>query len=250
MVLENYDKTEQNEKPDEQAPVEDLNAKGLKERFFDSAGWLMLFFQSVPSLFIWGGLMTLPFVLYLLVMFFSFGSIEVPLVTERGGLYFFEALEIFLFGGNRIPEMVVSIVGLIILLYSVLYLRIRKSEGIVSSGPYRYVRHPQYLGVIVFTANLTSRSFRETLGDIGWIGPELTFLIWFGTLVAYIVLAEVEENHLSQKFGTAYKEYREGVGFIFPYMRTKNKILDIVITLVVAVVLLFGTAFLAELMHP
>jgi len=250
MVLKGNDRTEQNEKPEEQAIVKDLNAKGLKDRFFDSAGWLMLFFQSVPSLFIWGGLMTLPFVVYLLVMFFSFGSIEVPLVTERGGLYFFEALETFLFGGNRIPEMVVSIVGLIILLYSVLYLRIRKSEGIVTSGPYRYARHPQYLGVIVFTANLTSRSFRETLGDIGWIGPELTFLIWFGTLVAYIVLAEVEETHLSHKFGTEYKEYRESVGFIFPYVRTKNKILDIMITLVVAVVLLFGTAFLAELMHP
>ncbi len=229
---------------------EEKSRKSLRERFFDFAGWLMIFFQSVPSLFIWGGLMTLPFLFYLVVIFFSLGTVEVPLVTERGNLYFLEALNIFLFGGNRIPEVILSITGILILLYSVLFLRIRKPEGLVTSGPYHLVRHPQYLGVLIFITNLTSRSFRETLGDIGWIGPEWTFMIWFGTLFAYIALAVLEENHLSAKYGTAYNEYMQDSAFFIPFLKTGHRMLDIILTLVVAVLLLFTTVYLAELVHP
>ena len=250
MVLKNQNDEELNTTSEVQDTTEDDSPRGVKERILDLAGWLMLLFQSVPALFIWGGLMTLPFALYLIVMFFSFGQVEVPLVTERGNFYFLEALEVFFFGGNRIPEMIVSFTGLFILLYSMLFLRIRKPEGLVRSGPYKFVRHPQYLGVIVFTANLTSRCFRETLGDVGWIGPELTVSLWFATLIAYIALASTEEKHLSHKFGAQYDEYREDVAFIFPYMKTKRRSLEVVITLVASVLLMFGTAILAELMHP
>ena len=250
MISVVMEKTEQNETLEIPGLAEDSTSKTVKERLLDFTGWLMLLFQSVPALFIWGGLMTLPFALYLLVMFFSLGNVEVPMVSPRGNLYFLEALDIFLFGGNRVPEMVVSFTGLLILLYSVLFLRFRKPEGLVRSGPYRFARHPQYLGVIVFTANLTSRCFRETLGDLGWIGPELTLLLWIGTIIAYIALARVEESHLSHKFGTQYDEYREDVAFIFPFVKTKNRTLEIVYTIVLALVLMLGTAMLAELMHP
>ena len=250
MVLDESENKEQNEIVEIQKPIEGSKSKTIRERILDFAGWLMIFFQSVPALFIWGGLMTLPFVLYLLIMLFSFGNVEVPTVSSRGNIYFLEALDVFLFGGNRIPEMIVSFAGLIILLYSVLYLRFRKPEGFVRAGPYRYARHPQYLGVIVFTANLTSRCFRETLGDVGWIGPELTLSLWIGTIIAYIVLARVEENHLSHKFGTQYDEYREDVAFIFPFVKTKSRTLEVIFTLVLSVSLMLGTAVLAEILHP
>jgi protein-S-isoprenylcysteine O-methyltransferase Ste14 len=245
MELEKQTKTDS-----EEISKKDETSRGLKERFLNTAGWLMLFFQSVPALFIWGGLMTLPFLVYLIIMFFSLGSVEVPLITERGGFYFIEALDVFFFGGNRIPEMVVSYVGLFILLYSMIFLRFRKPEGLVTSGPYRYVRHPQYLGVIVFTANLTSRSFRETLGDLGWIGTELTLLLWTATIIAYIVLAVIEENHLTHKFGADYAEYRSQVGFIIPFAKSKHRIIEAILTLSLSLLLMFGTAYFAELMHP
>lgn len=221
----------------------------IKERFLNIAGWLMLLFQSVPALFIWGGLMTLPFFVYLVIMFFSFGNVEIPLVTERGMLYFFEALDVFFLGGNRIPEMIVSITGLFIIIYSVIFLRFRKSEGCVATGPYRFTRHPQYLGVIVFTANLTSRSFRETLGDVGWIGPEFTLILWIGTILAYVILAIIEEQHLSHKYGLQYEEYQTQAGFIYPFLKTKSRLAEIFITLVLSVVLVFGTTIAAEIIH-
>jgi len=250
MTTEEVYPSEKENIKNEMTPSEEKNKKGMRERFFDFAGWLMILFQSVPALFIWGGLMTLPFLVYLIVMFFSFGTVEVPLVTERGNLYFLEALNIFLFGGNRIPEIILSFTGLLILLYSVLFLRIRKPEGLVTSGPYRFVRHPQYLGVLIFITNLTSRSFRETLGDIGWLGPEWTFTIWFGTLLAYTALAVFEENHLSAKFGIPYNEYVKNSAFFVPFLKTRRRMLDIILTFVVAVLLLFTTVYLAEIMHP
>lgn len=250
MTTEEVRRSKREDDKNELAASEEKSRKRLRERFFDFAGWLMIFFQSVPSLFIWGGLMTLPFLFYLVVMFFSLGTVEVPLVTERGNLYFLEALNIFLFGGNRIPEVILSIIGLLILLYSVLFLRIRKSEGLVTSGPYHLVRHPQYLGVLIFITNLTSRSFRETLGDVGWLGPEWTFMIWFGTLLAYIILAVFEENHLSAKYGKPYEEYMWDSAFLIPFLKTRSRMLDIILTVVVSVSLLFATVFLAELMHP
>jgi hypothetical protein len=235
--------------PDESSEKKSTTQR-FKERFLNIAGWLMLFFQSVPALFIWGGLMTLPFLVYVIMMFFSLGNVEVPLITDRGGFYFIEALDVFFFGGNRIPEVVVSITGLFILIYSVVFLRLRKPEGLVSGGPYRFVRHPQYLGVVVFTANLTSRCFRETLGDVGWVGVDLTLLLWFGTIIAYILLAMIEEQHLVHKFGSEYETYRNQVGFIFPYLKTNSRILEAIITLALSLVLMFGTAYLAEIFHP
>jgi protein-S-isoprenylcysteine O-methyltransferase Ste14 len=240
----------QNKSDSTQVSEKEDTSRGLRERFLNTAGWFMLFFQSVPALFIWGGLMTLPFLVYLIIMFFSFGSVEVPLITERGGFYFIEALDVFFFGGNRIPEMIVSYVGLFILLYTVIFLRFRKPEGLVTSGPYQYVRHPQYLGVIVFTANLTSRCFRETLGDVGWIGVDLTLMLWFGTIIAYIILATIEEKHLIHKFGSEYEIYRDQVGFIFPYLKARSRILETIITLTLSMALMFGTAYLAEIFHP
>lgn len=250
MTTEEVHQSKREEDKSELTESVEKRPKSLRERFFDFAGWLMIFFQSVPALFIWGGLMTLPFLFYLVVMFFSLGTVEVPLVTERGNLYFLEALNIFLFGGNRLPEVILSIAGLLVLLYSVLFLRIRKPEGLVTSGPYHLVRHPQYLGVLIFITNLTSRSFRETLGDVGWIGPEWTFTIWFGTLLAYISLAVLEENHLSAKYGTSYNEYVRDSAFLIPFLKTRHRILDIILTIVVAILLLFITIYLADFMHP
>jgi protein-S-isoprenylcysteine O-methyltransferase Ste14 len=250
MTTEEVYRSEKENEKNELTVSEEESPKRLREKFFDFAGWLIIFFQSVPALFIWGGLMTLPFLFYLVVMFFSLGTVEVPLVTERGNLYFLEALDIFLFGGNRLPEVILSFTGLLILLYSVLFLRIRKPEGLVTSGPYHFVRHPQYLGVLIFITNLTSRSFRETLGDIGWIGPEWTFMIWFGTLLTYIALAVLEENYLSAKYGAPYNEYVRDSAFFIPFLKAKRRILDIILTLVVAVLLLFTTVYLAEFMPP
>jgi protein-S-isoprenylcysteine O-methyltransferase Ste14 len=74
---------------------------------------------------------------------------------------------------------------------------VEKSREVTSSGPYRYTRHPLYLGstivgvgVAVAAANL-------------WLGLAIV-----GYLVSTLTAAmKAEEAHLREKFGDAYDRY-------------------------------------------
>jgi hypothetical protein len=75
MTTEEVYRSEKENEKNELTVSEEESPKRLREKFFDFAGWLIIFFQSVPALFIWGGLMTLPFLFYLVVMLFSLGTV-------------------------------------------------------------------------------------------------------------------------------------------------------------------------------
>lgn len=219
--------------------------------FFRIAGWLIPLIVSTPSLFIWGGLMTLPLLIYIGIMFTSLFNPEVRFSGQSPSFpYFLAGFGPLLFGGPHLPDQVVSIVGILILIYSAILLRVRRREGLVASGPYSFVRHPQYLGVVLWTINLTSRSYRETLGDVGWLGPRGTLLVWFATLVAYVLLALVEELNLTGKFGEAYADYRSNTAFLIPFLVTRWRSLDIIISIVVPVLLLLALVLLDRIWYP
>ena len=73
-------------------------------------------------------------------------------------------------------------------------------------GPYRYVRHPLYVGwLFVF-----------------WSTPTMTLshLVFAVATTAYILIAiQFEERDLVDHFGTRYTEYREKVPMIVPFTR-------------------------------
>jgi protein-S-isoprenylcysteine O-methyltransferase Ste14 len=195
--------------------------------------------QSIPPLTIWGGLMTIPFVSYIALLFTSSPS------------QFFEAIVLIFFGG--FPwEQIIAILGIGVLLYSVVHMRLAKKEGLIKSGPYRYVRHPQYLGVVLFTLVLTTRSYwigKNTFGA-SWIAPELTVAIWFGTLSAYIILALIEELHLVKTFASDYEEYREESGFMFPFVKSRNRILEITLSVLIPALILTAIILAAPTYPP
>jgi protein-S-isoprenylcysteine O-methyltransferase Ste14 len=219
--------------------------------FFEVAGWLIPLLTSAPSLFIWTGLMTMPLVVYVVIMFLSIFN---PAIRFSGqppsGSYFLAALDVLFLGGPHWPDKVISILGVLIMIYATVYLQIRRKKGLVTSGPYRFVRNPQYFGATLFTINLTSRSFREVLGDVGWLGPTGTLLVWVGTVAAYILLAVIEQAHLSNVFGDAYESYRRRTAFMIPFTGSHRWSVELAITVVASVLLLGALVVLNRILFP
>jgi protein-S-isoprenylcysteine O-methyltransferase Ste14 len=122
----------------------------------------------------------------------------------------------------------------------VVYLGVRRKEGLVTSGAYRLVRHPQYLGMILSTLGLTSWSvwiLNNTFG-IGFLDPSQTIAVWFIELFAYIFLAYVEELFLSRNYGEAFEDYRSHVPLLIPFFKTNRKYPDFLVSILIPIILL------------
>jgi protein-S-isoprenylcysteine O-methyltransferase Ste14 len=221
----------------------------LKSFFLEITGWIIPLVVSAPSLFIWAGLMTMPLILYLGIMFLSFFDPSINVKCCEGP-YFLTALDVMLLGGPYWPDKVFSILGVLIMIYSTVYLNRKRKFGLVTTGPYRWARNPQYFGAILFIINMTSRSYKEVLGDVGWIGPNGTLLIWFGTLVAYIFLALVEEAHLAKVFGDEYVAYKRNTPFLIPFIGTGRCALEIGVSVIVPIVLLWTLVRVNRGLYP
>jgi len=194
------------------------------------AGYLILLIQSVP---IWTGLMTLPFAGYLIVIL---SNIPVNLPKAFSDLVLFLFYLPFL-----IPEKIFGVIGAILLVYSIAYLYSNKREGLVTTGPYHLVRHPQYLGIILITLGATGWSIwilNNTFG-IGFLNPTQTVFVWFIEFFAYILLAHIEEIDLSRKFGEDFATYKKQVPFFIPFLKTQRKELDLLISTAIPTILLF-----------
>jgi protein-S-isoprenylcysteine O-methyltransferase Ste14 len=82
---------------------------------------------------------------------------------------------------------------------------IQDSHQLITSGPYAYVRHPLYTGIIVGIAGTVL-----IVGDLG-------SLIGFCFALAFMLLkATREERLLEAEFGPVYAAYRERTGTLFP----------------------------------
>ncbi len=196
--------------------------------FLKVAGYLVPLVQSMPTF--WTGLMTLPFAGYLVLVLANL-PVNLPRALS----------DLFLSMPFLVPEKVLVIAGVLLLVYSVAYLRLKKRDGLVTSGPYRLVRHPQYLGMILATLGLTSWSvwiLNNTFG-IGFLSPLQTIAVWFVELFAYILLAYVEERHMLGRYGEAFERYRSQVPFLTPFLKTNRGGLDVFISPLVPAVLLF-----------
>jgi protein-S-isoprenylcysteine O-methyltransferase Ste14 len=84
----------------------------------------------------------------------------------------------------------------------------RQKHTLVTSGPYRYIRHPFYM------------SFA-----LGMIGAALAAANWFMLLAGLVPLAflmirtRIEEEKLIARFGDQYRDYMQRVGRFLPRLR-------------------------------
>ena len=83
--------------------------------------------------------------------------------------------------------------------------QIYRAEGLVTTGLYRHVRHPQYTGFFFIIT--------------GWLlhwETTLTLIMYPILLVMYFLLARREEKDLAKKFGDEYRAYCKRTSMFFP----------------------------------
>jgi len=194
------------------------------------SGYLVPLVQQIPPLGIFTGLMTLPVISNIGLLFSNFNLQEL-----RGQIQGPWALV----GPWVLVGTCVFVVGLLLALYSIVYLGLHKKHGLVTTGPYRYIRHPQYTGFLLLTIGLTGWSYwvlKNTFG-VGWLTPRQTVLLWYVELGAYIVLALIEESYMSKVFGNEYATYKSNSSFYIPFGKARRY--DILLSILVLNLILF-----------
>jgi protein-S-isoprenylcysteine O-methyltransferase Ste14 len=84
---------------------------------------------------------------------------------------------------------------------------IKKNHELVQDGPYRFVRHPIYSGVLLM--------FLGTALEIGMLGSMVSFIVLFTGF--WIKLTE-EENLMIQHFKGKYLDYKKRTRALVPYL--------------------------------
>ncbi len=186
----------------------------IRAGFLKVSGYLVPLIVQIPPMGVYPALMTLPLVLYLALL-----GQQLPASLHLAVVDFIQS-------GSFFSPVALGFVvaGLALAVFSVVYLLWHRKEGLVTSGPYRFIRHPQYTGFLLLTLGLTAMSYsllKSTYG-VGWLTPEGTLMVWFVELGLYFFLALIEEFYLSKKFGEQYTAYREKSSFLIPIGRLRG----------------------------
>lgn len=99
--------------------------------------------------------------------------------------------------------LAITIVGFVQILRAI------REKRLVTQGLYATVRHPQHLGIALWTLGM-ALAVARTIG----------FMAWFTVVYFYLLLAIREERQLARQFGEEYQSYRKGTPFMIPFIQT------------------------------
>lgn len=115
----------------------------------------------------------------------------------------------------RIIILILSLLGFILMNWSVMVLgrhfsidvTIQDNHKLIKTGPYKVIRHPRYLGIIVF-----------------FTGISLVFLSWLSlTFVLFLVIVLLwrikdEEKLMHQEFKEDWEDYKKSTFALIPFI--------------------------------
>jgi len=84
---------------------------------------------------------------------------------------------------------------------------IKKNHELVTKGPFKIIRHPQYLCQILL--------------DLGATAATLGYIVGFLALIEipiYILRASLEDNLLAKYFAEKFSDYKKKSGFMIPFI--------------------------------
>jgi len=172
---------------------------------------LIPIFQYVPCLSIWKGIMSVPFITYLTFFFQNpdILSADYYFLWQNHGVYFI-------------------IFGFWFFVFSLIF-QLTHRKQLIQTGPYKYIRHPQYLAFIIMTFGMTIIVFQTTpvvdFNPFHLRGYNVIFYTWIIEVLAYIILGKIEDIALKAKYGEKFIDYRNTVFFMFPTIKLKKNIL-------------------------
>ena len=120
-------------------------------------------------------------------------------------------------GGGAVMMTVIHLVsnGLVLIGFVIMWKGWKLIHGakgeLVTSGPYAYVRHPQYAGLFIIMIGML----------IQW--PTIITAVMFPVLVfVYYRLSKREESEIVKQFGEAYRRYAEKTPMFIPKVGSKS----------------------------
>lgn len=149
-----------------------------------------------------------PLTAYILLWVFGVDklyTLEFLLTQLIGEEAFFVVFRYFIFPLSTI----IIIIGILLIIFG--WKGIHEAKGgIVTTGIYAYVRHPQYLGFLLLTFGM----------NLEWM-TFFTVLLWPIIAVLYYRLAKTEEKYSEELFGDEYVKYKRLVPMFIPRIRKK-----------------------------
>ena len=84
---------------------------------------------------------------------------------------------------------------------------LKENHEIIKRGPYAYVRHPMYSGLLLMA-----------LGTAIFFGHAFGFVLFLFFLIAFFTRAKGEEKLLSKHFPEEYPEYKKKTKMLIPFV--------------------------------
>ena len=130
--------------------------------------------------------------------------------SDRKGFAVFHEYSIIRFTG-----LVLTFMGFLLMNWSVIILdkqfsidiTIQDDHQLVTKGPYHYIRHPRYTGIIVFLLGIS-------LVFLSWI----SLIFVFATIIVLIWRIQDEEKLMHEEFKTEWEEYKEKTYCLVPFV--------------------------------
>ncbi len=90
-----------------------------------------------------------------------------------------------------------------------------KDKRLVSGGLYATIRHPQHLGIAIWTFGL-ALALSRTVG----------YMAWYTVVYFYLLLALREERQLIGQLGEEYELYKKNTPFMIPFIHVSLPLAD------------------------
>lgn len=142
-------------------------------------------------------------------------------------------IQVLFFSKVVMVGRVIALIGVIVLLLAAMQWlwNHAKGVGLIKTGAYSVVRHPQFTSIIIITIGLTVMVLTYSSGNSLQIVP-----LWLIQILGYIALARYEETRLLKRFGDSFRQYKRDVPFLFP-VRSPHRIPETLFTILIAVLI-------------